>query len=170
MARERTRPAIQNEVTETVEREFGSGESAFKVDVEVHTFDPLPFSPSDVLDAAIKAGNVTTEVSYVEFWSNKPSEDDDKWDADKPVKLYRQKYTETKAVNLAGATAIFNGDTAKVFEAVSQTANRNVFQGVYIDMKNASEGPEKAIAKVQKLLKSLSPAQLEAAKGALGLA
>jgi len=170
MARERTRPALQNENVETVEREFGTGESAFKVEVEVHTFDALPFTPNDVLAAAIAAGNVKTSESFVEFWSNKPSEDDDKWDADKPVKLYRQKYTEVSAVNLAGATAIFNGDTAKVFDAVSQSANRNVFQGVYIDMKNASEGPEKAIAKVQKLLKGLSPAQLEAAKAALGLA
>jgi len=170
MARVRTRPALDNEQITEEDRKFGSGEDAFEVTVEVHTFDPLPFTPSDMLQEAIKAGHATTKESYVEFWVNKPSEDSTKWDADKPTKVYRQQRTEVNALDLAGATAIFDGETSKVFEAVSDSANQSVFQGVYIDVKNASEGPEKAVARIRKMLEGLSPAQREAAKAALGLA
>ena len=163
MARERTRPALENEVVTSEKFTYEENEYAS----EVHTFDAVPFTPSEMLDAAIKNGSVKTSVKTVEFSVNHPS--DDKYNDDQPTKVYRQTFTEVSALNLAGATAIFDGDTSKVFEAVSATANRNTFQGVYVDMKNSAQGPEKAIAKVAKLLASLSPAQREAAKAALGL-
>jgi hypothetical protein len=166
MARERTRPALSNEVIS----EETSTHDGSEFQYEKHSFDPVPFVPSNALSAAISAGNAVKSDKVVEFWINHPG--DSKYDDEKPTRLFTQRFTEVKAKNLAGAIALpgVDGDESKVWDAVSQTSNRNAFQGVYVDMKNAAEGPEKAIEKVQKLLKGLSPAQLEAAKAALGLA
>lgn len=165
MPAERTRPALSGEVT-NVETVNVDG-TDYKV--EVHTFDPVPFQPSDALDAAIKSGNCKTGKRTVEFKINHP--ESSSFDSDKPSKTYRQELTEVFAINEEGALALpaIDGDADKIWSAVSDYSNRNAFQNTYVDMRNAAQGPEKAVEKIQKLLSGLSPAQVEAAKKALGL-
>jgi hypothetical protein len=161
MAKERTRPPLSNEVVSTETLKHEDEDYA----IEVHSFDAVPFSPSEALAAAVANGSVITSKKTVEFWINDPRSSD--YDAEKDSKVFRQVLTETTATNKAGALILFGGDESKVWEAVSSFANRNAFQNVYVDMKNAASGPEKAVKRVQKLFAGLSPAQLEAAKAAL---
>ena len=161
--RERTRPPLSDEQVSEEALEH-DGET---FTVEAHTFASVPFSPSDVLAAEIKNGNVTKSTRNVEFWINRPS--DESYDGDKATKVYRQSLTEVRAKNEQGSLSLpgIDGDSSKIWEAASALSNRNTFQNVYVDMRNAASGPEKAVKRVQKLFAGLSPAQLEAAKAAL---
>lgn len=165
MPAERSRPALSGEVT-NVETVNVDG-TDYKV--EVHSFDAVPFNPSPALAAAIAAGNCKVSKRTVEFKVNHPESSN--FDADKPSKVYSQELTNVTAVNEEGALTLpaVDGDASKIWEAVSDYSNRNAFQNTYVDMRNAAQGPEKAIEKIQKLLAGLSPAQVEAAKLALGL-
>ena len=128
---------------------------------EVETLDAVAFSPSPALAAAIAAGDVTTASRVVEAVSK---------DKDgNVVKVFRQSYTRCTAKNESGALALpgIDGDADKIWDFVSARADANVYQPVYVKLRNMSQGPEKAVAKMQKLFAGLSDAQKEAAKAAL---
>ena len=130
-------------------------------EIEIETFDPVKFEPSPALAAAITAGHVSTEVRVVEV----KAKDKD----GKVTKIYRQSYTQCAAKNEQGALALpgVDGDADKIWDFVSARADGNSFQGVYVRLRNAAAGPEKAIAKMAKLFEGLSESQKIAAREAL---
>lgn len=130
-------------------------------EVEVETFEPVAFEPSAPLAAAISAGHVTTKAKVVEV----KAKDKD----GKVTKIFRQSYTQCSAVNEQGALALpgIDGDESKIWDFVSSKADGNSFQGVYVRLRNAAQGPEKAIAKMAKLFEGLSDSQKTAAREAL---
>ena len=131
------------------------------IEVEVETFDPVAFEPSAALQAAISAGHVKTETRVVEVKAK------DK--AGNVTKVYRQSYTQCTAKNESGALALpgVDGDEEKIWNFVSARADSNVYQPIYVRLRNASQGPEKVVAKMAKLFEGLSEAQKLAAKQAL---
>ncbi len=131
------------------------------VDVEVETFESVPFEPSAALQSAISAGHVTTKTRTVEVKAKDKNGN--------IVKVYRQSYTQCSAKNEQGALALpgIDGDSDKVWDFVSARADGNSFQGVYVRLRNAAAGPEKAIAKMAKLFEGLSESQKVAARAAL---
>ena len=131
------------------------------VEVEVDTLDAETFTPSAALKAAIDAGHVTTKTRTVEVKAK------DK--AGNVTKVYRQAYTQCFATNEQGALALpgVDGDESKIWDFVSARADANVYQPIYVKLRNAAAGPEKAVAKISKLFAGLTPDQIEAAKAAL---
>ena len=147
--------------------------------VEVETLDPVPFSPSDALAAAIQAGDVDTSLSLVEVKAKDKS--------GKITKVWRQSFTACAAKNKKGALALplVNGDESLIYTLASEASNQRGsvgqsdkdgnklvlgFQDIYVKLRNMSEGPEKAIAKIRKALDGLTPEQKAAALAELGLA
>jgi len=136
----------------------------YATDVEVETFDAVAFSPSDALAAAIQSGDVSTGNRTVEFQVK------DK--AGNVTKVFRQAYTQCEAKSRKGAIALpgIDGDEAKLWAFASSRADATVYQPVYVSLRNAGEGPEKAVERINKLLGNLTPEQRAAAKAALGIA
>lgn len=132
--------------------------------VEVETFEAEPFNPSDPLKAAIVNGDVVTDSRIVEFVVK--SKDG------KIERVFRQSYTRCTAKNLKGSLVLpgVNGDESKIYEFVSARADATAYQPVYVRLRNAGEGPEKAIEKIKKALAGLTPEQKAAALAELGLA
>lgn len=122
-------------------------------DVEVETLDPVAFAPNAALSAAIAAGHVKTKDRVVEVKQK------DK--AGNIVKVFRQSYTQCFAKNEAGALALpgVDGDADTVWTFVSARADANVYQPIYVRLRNASQGPEKILGKMEKLVSGLSEAQ-----------
>lgn len=116
---------------------------------EVEVLDPVEFKPSEALQQAIKDGNVTTKVREVSVSQKDP--------AGNVIKVFRQSYTQCTAKNEIGALALpgIDGDEEKIWDFVSTRADNNVFQNVYVRLRNMAAGPEKALAKIEKLLKDL---------------
>ncbi len=162
MAAERNRPPL-SEMNETVtSQELRDGDEVTGT-VEVHSFDAVPFEPSEALKAAIQAGHVKTTVETVEY--------DVKDNDGNVVKRFQQPITRCDAVNQQGAIALPNidGDASKIWKFVSDGAHRGVFQNVYVDMRNAGKGPEAAIKRLAKILDSLTEDQKLVALKELGL-
>ena len=145
----------------TTREKFDTDEEGVQIELEVETFDPVPFEPSDTLKAAIAAGHVSTKVRTVEVRAK---------DKDgNPVKVYRGTYTQCTAKNEQGALALpgIEGDEEKIWDFVSSRADAGTFQNLYVKLRNAAAGPEKAIAKMAKLFEGLSDSQKAAAREAL---
>ena len=146
--------------TRKVEIEDEDGNSK-TVEVPVEVLASVEFSPSEALQAAITAGHVKTSNETV---SVKQKDKDGN-----VVKVFEQSYLTLTAVNLEGALILAGGDEDKLWAAVSEKTNQNAYQNVYVRLRNAAQGPEKAIAKVNKVMAGLSEEQKAAVKAALGL-
>jgi len=116
---------------------------------EVEVLEAVEFKPSAALAEAIKEGNVTTKIREVSV-SQKDKDGN-------TVKIFRQSYTQCTAKNEIGALALpgVDGEEDKIWDFVSTRADNNVFQNVYVRLRNMAAGPEKALAKIEKLLKDL---------------
>lgn len=136
--------------------------NVYATNVEVETLDAVAFTPSEALAAAINSGAVTTSSRTVEFQVK---------DKEGNVsKVFRQAYTQCEAKNRAGAVALpgVDGDESKIWEFVSSRADATQYQPVYVRLRSAGEGPEKAVERINKLLNGLTPEQKAAALAALG--
>ena len=129
-------------------------------EVPVVTLDDVAFNPSEALKSAIQSGHVTTKKRTVEF----SAKDKDK----NPTKVFRQSYTQCTAVNKAGALVLpgIDGDENELWKLASRSADALVYQPVYVRLKNAAAGPEKAIEKAMKALSGLTSEELNLAKAA----
>ena len=130
-------------------------------EVDVETLDAVTFEPSEALKAAITEGSVKTSQRVVEVFAKNKAGD--------VTRVYRQSYTKCTAENEAGALALpgVDGDEAKIWDFVSARADSNVYQPIYVRLRNAAQGPEKAVARMAKLFEGLTPSQREAAREAL---
>ena len=137
------------------------------------TLDPVPFNASSVfgdrnenkdtlfknLESAITSGNVAKKTVTVEFAVKKDGS---------VSKVFQRNVTQAVAKNMNGALALPNiaGDQNAIWEALSEYGFRNTKQNVYVSLKNAAAGPEKAIEKAMKALSGLTSDELELAKAA----
>ena len=146
-------------------------DAAEETDSPTVTLDPVPFNATTVfgdrnenkdqlfknLESAISAGNVTKKTVTVEFAVKKDGT---------VSKVFQRNVTQAYATNMNGALALPNiaGDQKAVWEALSEYGFRNTKQNVYVSLKNAAAGPEKAIEKAMKALSGLTSEELELAK------
>lgn len=166
--------------TITYEDLKGKDGKVYASNVEVETLDPEPFNPSDLLKSAIESGSVKTETKVVQYDQTEGSGDNKK-----VIKAWRQSFTALFATDEAGMLVLpaVNGDPNRILDFVNE---RNNYQGsvvprgedrpedyekeyrgqqdIYVRLRNMGQGPEKAIAKVNKALAGLSGTALEQAK------
>ena len=148
-------------------------EAAEETDSPTVTLDPVPFNATTVfgdrnenkdtlfknLESSIASGNARKETVTVEFAVKKDGT---------VSKVFQRNVTRVVAKNMNGALALPNiaGDEKEIWEALSEYGFRNTKQNVYVSLKNAAAGPEKAIEKAMKALSGLTSDELELAKAA----
>lgn len=198
MAAERKRPGLTGEVVSTEDVFDGDEIAGSDVEIHTWDPYPvgnepikddkgnvIGLKPSAPLQAAIDAGHVLKGVykrvkkmvDGKETFELKKESDTKTVEIrveDKDgnlVKIFRQDFTPLLAINRQGAIVLpgIDGDETELWDMVSASANQGVFSGVYVDMKNASSGPEKAIKRLQKILGGMTAEQKLVALKELGL-
>lgn len=149
MARERQRPPLSGEVVSTGDILDKNGK-VIATGVEIHTFDSVPFEPDEALKNSVSSGDVETGNAVKEFLVK-----EGKGKTARIVKSFRQGFTKLFAKSESGAIAMAGGDESEVWKLFSDAFNSNDETNIYVDLRNAAQGPDKAIERVARIILSL---------------
>lgn len=148
MARERQRPPLSGEVVSTGDV-LGKDGKPIATGVEIHTFDSVPFEPDTNLNSQVESGGVKTGSAVKEFLVK-----EGKGKTARIVKSFRQGWTKLFATNLKGAVAMA-GDESTVWDYFNEAYNSSDETNIYVDLRNAAQGPDKAIERVARIILAL---------------